>query len=53
MLCNLAVQLAMVSTASSVGIENSPFEMKEMHIEFVYFSQHLNMPAWASQDLRG
>ena len=50
---NLAVELAMASTASSVGIENSPFEMKEMHVEFVYLSLHLNMPARASQDLCG
>ena len=53
MMCNLAVELAMASAASSVGIENSPFEMKEMYIEFLYLSQHLNMPARASQDLRG
>ena len=35
MMCNLAVELAMASAASTVDIEDSPIQTKEMYIEIV------------------
>ena len=36
MMCNLAVELAMASAASTVDIEDSPIQTKEMYIEIVF-----------------
>ena len=39
LLCNLAFELAMASTASTVDIENSPIQTKEMYIEIIFSSE--------------
>ena len=54
MMCNLqiAVELAMAATASTVDIKDSPIQMKEMYIEIVLkgLLVHLDlmvfMPVW-------
>ena len=40
MMCNLAVELAMASTASTVDLENSTIQTREMNIERVTGLRH-------------